>query len=237
MTQQSKPALYGHLEHEYACRFAEALLTDSEFRRFILGRTKFGGRGASRVLIDQMVVRRSKGAKFWWKNYFTESCRCFGCSGHETDVFAVIQDGAGECFAVHVEMKQPTDRFNPATRQGERYRMRAACWAGAAPPNVPPHTDACTIVVCSESKLEDFAQDLSWFDAVFTHEEIAEKFSFATAMKTSEAPYHSDFESGQRVFHGKFGYGTITAIEGNKLEIDFEHSGRKKVLDSFVNAD
>jgi hypothetical protein len=42
---------------------------------------------------------------------------------------------------------------------------------------------------------------------------------------------------GQRVFHGKFGYGTIAAIEGNKLEIDFEHTGRKKVLDSFVSAE
>ena len=47
----------------------------------------------------------------------------------------------------------------------------------------------------------------------------------------------TDLELGQRVFHGKFGYGTIAAIEGNKLEIDFEHSGRKRVLDSFVSAD
>ncbi|MEP7130655.1 MAG: 3'-5' exonuclease, partial [Sphingomicrobium sp.] len=46
----------------------------------------------------------------------------------------------------------------------------------------------------------------------------------------------TDLALGQRVFHGKFGYGTIAAIEGNKLEIDFEHAGRKKVLDSFVNA-
>ena len=46
-----------------------------------------------------------------------------------------------------------------------------------------------------------------------------------------------DLSLGQRVFHGKFGYGTIAAIEGNKLEIDFEHAGRKKVLDSFVSAD
>jgi DNA helicase II / ATP-dependent DNA helicase PcrA len=46
----------------------------------------------------------------------------------------------------------------------------------------------------------------------------------------------TDLELGQRVFHGKFGYGTVAAIEGNKLEIDFEHSGRKKVLDSFVSA-
>jgi DNA helicase-2/ATP-dependent DNA helicase PcrA len=47
----------------------------------------------------------------------------------------------------------------------------------------------------------------------------------------------TDLSLGQRVFHGKFGYGTIAAIEGNKLEIDFEKAGRKKVLDSFVSAD
>jgi DNA helicase II / ATP-dependent DNA helicase PcrA len=47
----------------------------------------------------------------------------------------------------------------------------------------------------------------------------------------------TDLSLGQRVFHGKFGYGTIAGIEGNKLEIDFEHAGRKKVLDSFVSAD
>jgi len=44
-----------------------------------------------------------------------------------------------------------------------------------------------------------------------------------------------DVALGQRVFHEKFGHGTIAAIEGNKLEIDFEHAGRKKVLDSFVS--
>jgi DNA helicase-2/ATP-dependent DNA helicase PcrA len=40
---------------------------------------------------------------------------------------------------------------------------------------------------------------------------------------------------GQRVFHSKFGYGAVAQIEGNKLEIDFEHAGRKRVLDSFVD--
>jgi DNA helicase-2/ATP-dependent DNA helicase PcrA len=44
-----------------------------------------------------------------------------------------------------------------------------------------------------------------------------------------------DLALGQRVFHEKFGHGTIAVIEGNKLEIDFEHAGRKKVLDSFVS--
>jgi DNA helicase-2/ATP-dependent DNA helicase PcrA len=44
----------------------------------------------------------------------------------------------------------------------------------------------------------------------------------------------SDLGVGMRVFHQKFGYGSIAEIEGNKLEIDFEQSGRKRVMDSFV---
>ena len=44
----------------------------------------------------------------------------------------------------------------------------------------------------------------------------------------------SDVTVGQRVFHQKFGYGAVAEIEGNKLEIDFEQAGRKRVLDSFV---
>ncbi len=46
----------------------------------------------------------------------------------------------------------------------------------------------------------------------------------------------SDVALGQRVFHQKFGHGTIAEIEGNKLEIDFDAAGRKRVLDSFVSA-
>ncbi len=44
----------------------------------------------------------------------------------------------------------------------------------------------------------------------------------------------SDLSVGMRVFHEKFGYGAIAEIEGNKLEIDFEAAGRKRVMDSFV---
>ena len=43
-----------------------------------------------------------------------------------------------------------------------------------------------------------------------------------------------DITLGARVFHEKFGYGTVAAQEGNKLEIDFETAGRKRVMDSFV---
>ena len=43
-----------------------------------------------------------------------------------------------------------------------------------------------------------------------------------------------DLALGDRVFHEKFGPGTIAAQEGNKLEIDFDAAGRKRVIDSFV---
>ena len=44
----------------------------------------------------------------------------------------------------------------------------------------------------------------------------------------------ADIALGARVFHEKFGYGLVTAQEGNKLEIEFETAGQKRVIDSFV---
>jgi len=49
--------------------------------------------------------------------------------------------------------------------------------------------------------------------------------------KTSEP---SRFSVGDRVFHIKFGNGNVSAIEGNKLTIDFDRAGQKRVLDGFV---
>ncbi len=54
------------------------------------------------------------------------------------------------------------------------------------------------------------------------------------AASTVETP--GAFEVGQRVFHQKFGYGAIREIEGNKLTVDFEKAGSKKVVASFVAA-
>ncbi len=44
----------------------------------------------------------------------------------------------------------------------------------------------------------------------------------------------SAFALGERVFHQKFGYGRVRAAEGQKLTVDFEKAGEKRVLDSFV---
>lgn len=44
------------------------------------------------------------------------------------------------------------------------------------------------------------------------------------------------FEVGDRIFHDKFGYGTIEMIEGDKLSIAFDQSDVKKVMAAFVKA-
>ena len=44
----------------------------------------------------------------------------------------------------------------------------------------------------------------------------------------------SAFGIGERVFHQKFGYGRVAEVDGNKLTVDFEKSGRKRVVDSFL---
>ena len=44
----------------------------------------------------------------------------------------------------------------------------------------------------------------------------------------------SAFTEGERVFHQKFGYGTVVGIEGDKLAIAFDKAGEKKVVASFV---
>ena len=50
----------------------------------------------------------------------------------------------------------------------------------------------------------------------------------------SVAEGKSAFQAGDRVFHDKFGGGTVMEVEGNKLSIDFDRAGRKKVVDDFV---
>jgi DNA helicase-2/ATP-dependent DNA helicase PcrA len=57
----------------------------------------------------------------------------------------------------------------------------------------------------------------------------------AGAWEVQARPARSDsFAVGDRVFHQKFGYGRITGVDDDKLDIDFEKAGSKRVLDRFV---
>jgi len=47
-------------------------------------------------------------------------------------------------------------------------------------------------------------------------------------------PHSAAYARGDRIFHQKFGYGRVSAVEGNKLSVDFDKAGAKRVIDSFV---
>ena len=87
-------------------------------------------------------------------------------------------------------------------------------------------------------------------DGVFNQDE---EFAEAPARKSPKSPARSSkplmiegelvakstgaassFAAGDRVFHQKFGNGNVTAVDGNKLTIKFDHAGEKRVVDSFV---
>ena len=44
----------------------------------------------------------------------------------------------------------------------------------------------------------------------------------------------SSFTLDDRVFHQKFGYGSVVGIEGDKLDVAFDHTGIKKIVARFV---
>ena len=73
-----------------------------------------------------------------------------------------------------------------------------------------------------------------WTSRTFTREPTRVVESRASAVSIGNKG-RGDLSLGQRVFHQKFGYGAIAEIEGNKLEIDFEQAGRKRVMDTFVS--
>ena len=43
-----------------------------------------------------------------------------------------------------------------------------------------------------------------------------------------------EFKTGDRVFHRKFGMGWVTDFNGDKLEINFDQAGHKKIKSNFV---
>ena len=46
----------------------------------------------------------------------------------------------------------------------------------------------------------------------------------------------SEFTLGDRVFHQKFGYGEVLGIEGDKLDIEFDKAGPKKVVAQYIQS-
>lgn len=66
----------------------------------------------------------------------------------------------------------------------------------------------------------------SYGDQAHTHEK--------SMVGNAPAKISTGYQIGERVFHMKFGYGVVRDVNGDKLVINFEHSGQKHVVGSFV---
>lgn len=58
--------------------------------------------------------------------------------------------------------------------------------------------------------------------------------NFGQALRQEAPARRVKFTEGDRVFHQKFGYGEVLAVEGERLDIRFEVAGEKRVMDRFV---
>jgi hypothetical protein len=167
---------YGSIEYQYAEPIAKGLIEDSAFRRWVLSKSKFSDSSDARVLNEEMKDYRRNPTAEWWRFYFTEGCRCLGCSGKETDILAIFEDAAGLRFAMHFEIKQPKDKFKADGIQSRGYPLRAECWVDRPPPRVLPHQDASTGIFFSEAKTTEYAPHLDSFQTKITFEEIERDF-------------------------------------------------------------
>jgi hypothetical protein len=166
---------YGRLEYAYAAPFVDRVTNDTAFKAWVLRKTEFSEFAAdARLLHEEMRARRS-GAKTWWRSHYTERCRCYGCSGQETDMLSIFE-AQEQRFALHVEVKHPNDRFKDG--QGKAYTKRAECWTtvGHGPRSLIPHTKASTVVLYSELRRFDYASEITYFGCEFTFEEIKKEF-------------------------------------------------------------
>lgn len=170
-------------ELPYAKQFADALVNDATFRLWFIEHTTFDDFASRATLLhEQMLANR--GGKYWWRHNYQENCRCCGCSGRETDVFAILEAAVipRQRFAFHVEVKYPGDGFYKKKKKGteigqaEAYPIRAECWVTKTPKNVLPHHKATTVALFSERQKVEFDSHLKHFNTKLTFEEIEVSF-------------------------------------------------------------
>jgi hypothetical protein len=104
---------------------------------------------------------------------------------------AIFEMPAGTRFGLHFEVKHPGDDFPSDKDQPGNYAIRAKCWVASAPKRVLPHTDAAIALVCSASRLDDYAPHTSEFKTIITFEDIAKSFPHAAPLGGRQACNHT----------------------------------------------
>jgi hypothetical protein len=165
--------IYGPTEHRYCAPVADGLTKNVAFSRFFLERA---GRSdwASEFRCLNTEQKKSRKAKFWWKNVFCSeaNCKCPNLRGRKVDIFIAYERTDGKRLGLHIECKHPTDVFHDG--QAARYRERLSCWTrpGLGPRTIPMHNEAAAILI-TDRPIRHTAKDVLQFDAVIFFDEIA----------------------------------------------------------------
>tara|TARA_B100001093_G_C26589948_1_gene911026 strand:- start:245 stop:940 length:696 start_codon:yes stop_codon:yes gene_type:complete len=105
-------------------------------------------------------------------------------------------------------------------------------WVNAIPSRFVDELPPETIETVSQSGMVQTGRSRHWDSSGFqAKSKPAAASSWDKKVQSSDGTV---FARGDRVFHNKFGYGKILNIDGHKLDIAFEKSGKKRVMDSFV---
>ena len=104
-------------------------------------------------------------------------------------------------------------------------------WMSAIPSRFVDELPAERIEAKSESGLYQAGRSQHWDSSGFKPPPAVKKDVHERKVMSEDGTV---FARGDRVFHDKFGYGKIVNIDGHKLDIAFEKSGTKRVMDSFV---
>lgn len=154
-------------EKELDVALGGALRDNVEFRQWLLSKTRFHSESSAELLL----VRDN------WP-WTTVSCRIWNTESQqyemltkqsETDILVVFQSARRGRFALHIENKLATGKFEPS--QPELYRARALKWA--ANPKYGDYEEWATVLLAPEVFYQKNTFNAGKFDVFVAHEEIA----------------------------------------------------------------
>lgn len=160
-------------EDELCHAFADKLASDESFQNWLLNQCGFSSDiGYCRLMHQEQLDLRSSDTAPWWRHWFTEKCRCDGCSGKETDIFAVFERSEWrDRFALHIECKLAGATFT-SPMQAPGYRLRAECWAGKA--RFLYYKHYATVLLAPKEFLERESEAAKFFDYHLSFTAVAE---------------------------------------------------------------
>lgn len=145
---------------------ADKVQNSSEFRLWLLGRTKFRDRAIDAVLLDE---EQGRNRPVWWKHWW---CRVPDLNEErETDVFLVFEDGqSNDRFALHIENKKGNGKFLDG--QPEGYAARANFMMNQE--KYLSYSDWETILIAPQSFYEANELKCDHFDVFICYEDISD---------------------------------------------------------------